>query len=53
MECTEEQGDMAELGKVELQAGCGVLDKLQEFDGTSGIPGNRELKWSRREMTSA
>jgi hypothetical protein len=28
---------MGELGKVEHQTGCGVLDRLQvEFDGTSG-----------------
>ena len=38
MEPAEEQGDMGELGKVEHQAGCGILDKLQGFDGTSGEP---------------
>jgi hypothetical protein len=29
---------MGEHGKVEHQAGCGVLDKLQVFEGTSGRP---------------
>ena len=38
VECAEEQGDMVELGKVEHQAACSVLDKLQGFDGTSGEP---------------
>ena len=28
MECTEERGDMGELGKVENLAGCSVLDNL-------------------------
>jgi hypothetical protein len=36
VECVEECGDMGELVKVEHQAGCSVLDKLQGFDGTSG-----------------
>jgi hypothetical protein len=36
VECAEERGDMRGLGKVENQAGCSVLDKLQGFDSTSG-----------------
>jgi hypothetical protein len=36
--CAEEWGDMRELGKVENQTGCSVLNKLQGFDGTSGEP---------------
>jgi hypothetical protein len=38
VECAEEQGVMGELGKVEHQAGCSVLDKLHGFDGTSVEP---------------
>ena len=36
VECVEERGDKGELGKVENQAGCCVLDKLHGLDGTSG-----------------
>ena len=32
MDCVEEWGDMRELGKVDIQAGCSILD---QFDGTS------------------
>jgi hypothetical protein len=36
MECAEEWCDMGEIGKVEHEAGCRVLDQLQGFDGTAG-----------------
>jgi hypothetical protein len=35
VECAEERGDMGELGKVEHQSDCRILDKLPGFDGTS------------------
>jgi hypothetical protein len=38
VECAEEWDDMGIFGKVEHQAGCGILDELQWFDGTSGEP---------------
>ena len=39
VECAEEErGDLGELGKVEKQAGCRVLNRLQGFDGTSEEP---------------
>jgi hypothetical protein len=34
---------MGELGKVEKQAGRGVLGKLQGFDGTSGEPSQQRV----------
>ena len=37
VECTKDWGDNRELGKVENQVRCSVLDKLQGFDGTSGV----------------
>ena len=43
MECAEERGDMRELGKVENQAGCCVLNKLQGFDGPSGEPSQQRV----------
>jgi hypothetical protein len=42
-ECVEERGDMGELGKVEQQAGCSILDKLQGFDGTSEVPSQQQV----------
>ena len=44
VECAEEQDDMRELGKVENQAGCCVLDKLQGFDGTTGEPSQTDVR---------
>ena len=41
--CAEERGDMRELGKVENQEGCCVLDKLQGFEGTSGKPSQQRV----------
>jgi hypothetical protein len=38
VECAEEQGDMGEHGKAEHQAGCGIQDTFQGFDGTSKVP---------------
>lgn len=38
LEFVEEWRDMGELGKVERQAVCSVLGKLQRFDGTRGEP---------------
>ena len=38
VECAEERGDMGEFGKVEDQAVCSILGKLQGFIGTSGEP---------------
>jgi hypothetical protein len=38
VEGAEERGDIRELGKVENQVGCSVLDKLLWFDGTSREP---------------
>jgi hypothetical protein len=35
VECVEEWGDMREHRKIENQAGCCILDKLQGFNGTS------------------
>lgn len=43
MECAAERGDMGEFVKVEHQAGCSVLDKLQGFDGTSGEPSQQRV----------
>ena len=43
VECAEEQGDMGELGKVEHQAGCSILDKLQGFDGTRREPSQQRV----------
>ena len=38
VKCAEERGDMGELGKVENQVGCSILDKLQGSDGIGGKP---------------
>ena len=43
VECVEERGDMGEAGKVEPQAGCSILDKLQGFDDTSGEPSQQRI----------
>ena len=43
MECVEERGDMRELGKVENQAGCSILDKLHGFNGKSGEPSQQQV----------
>ena len=43
MECAEERVDMGELGKVEHQEGCSVLDRLQGFDGTSMEPSQQRI----------
>ena len=42
VEWTEERGDMGEL-KVEHQACCSILDKLQGFDGTSREPSQQRV----------
>jgi hypothetical protein len=43
VECPEEWGDMGDLGKVENQVGCTILDKLQGIDGTSGEPSQQPV----------
>ena len=43
VECAEEWGDMGELGKVEHQACCVILDKLREFDDKSGEPSQQRV----------
>ena len=43
VECAEEQGDMGEFRKVEHQAVCSILDKLQGFDGTSRKPNQQRV----------
>jgi hypothetical protein len=44
VEDAEEQCDMGELGKVEKQVGCGILDKLQRFDGISRKPSQQRVE---------
>jgi hypothetical protein len=43
VKCAEEWGDMRELGNVEHQAGCSILDKLQVFDVTSKEPSQQRV----------
>jgi hypothetical protein len=38
VECADERGYVGEFGMVEDQAGCGILDKLHWYDGTSWLP---------------
>ena len=48
VECTEEWGDVRELGKVEPQMGCGVLYKLQGSDCTSCEPSQQSCSSPER-----
>jgi hypothetical protein len=43
VDCAKEGVDMRELGKVENQAGCSILDKLQGFHGTSREPSQQRF----------
>ena len=43
VECAEERCDMGQLRKVEHKAGCGIMDKLQVFDGTRGEPSQQRV----------
>jgi hypothetical protein len=49
VECAEARGDMRELGKVENQWGCSVLDKMRGVDGTSIEPSQQRVAVERVE----
>jgi hypothetical protein len=51
-QCEKDQGVMGEFGKVEHQAGCGILDYLQGFDGTSGVPSQQRVAEFQRKIQS-
>jgi hypothetical protein len=40
---------VGDLGKVEQQTGCGVLDKLQGFNGTNREPSQQRVAVGQKE----